>query len=1833
MAKQQLKKYKFTPGVSTSAKIRPNAFDSLFANRDFIIAEAQEWIRQQTVAGTGSFAGYSYNEAKCLRDMGYVVDAIINDFRYGGNIDTRRISSFYWDGTTPQIDGSRQPEIDTYEYIETLINDYIIPNIEFTALQGIVDQDISGLRPPETGYAAKITELITLLNDVILNGLFALPDPVNGVGRIKVQSKVFLSDLLLITNTTTNEVIYTFNDPEKGATFTFETEQDEDFPSFLQTTDATTEFKLVYDTSHMSADDNMQIFVEKHEQKVRPYDFGTDAIERMRTAESLSMLDADFEYGLQPTKWQAIGVMRGYPSTYEIPGTDTGVVSVITDASNGTLGVGASLITVTTTAAHGFDVGTPITIKALANAITGFARAEGTFIINSIPTSTTFTYYAQAKVGETAGEVLSTTYTQLREADFYTGAAIGQPTFAVQSQGTGGNWVLPLTVSSGSTVIPLIGTDLPSIGSPILAVGIPGGAQATAVNGSGGPFEAQVDVVGDITAGDTTITVADSANLIAGLVVDNGAGEAISITTINGNDISFTGPFAVDILGNQATYTNLAGSNVDHTGAGATFDVDVQNGLLNTVSINAAGVGYTAGQKTVIYGSDTGGQSPFNDLLVNIGTVGTNGEIQTIDSIDGVVTPGNESFTFFPATPDGANDGANASFDVTVTNAAISNVVLNAGGSGYSIDNRVIIYGSSLGTTDDFFIILKITGVSAGAITTFTQESVIWDPGIADQTFTARLSDNYFGTGISFTVFQNGLAGTYTVDSGTIQNPGQNYQVGDQFTIDGALLGGASGVNDAVVTIDDTDAGNFAAQGGATTISITGTSVNNLNRNYTAVAGNTFTPIGAGATLNITRNSGVYSFLVNFDGDDYVAGDQILFTGDNLGGSTSANDALFTVTEVDTSGSIVDGTISGTAVTASAFDFLSSITIDIATTAELPATLTTIAFGSIATIELTFASDHGLVPGNTIMTTVSSLGSNHELAQGPFFVEQVPTPQTLRYTARSTGIIDTATEDLIGVVYPRPDSFFIHRPYDGGVQLGTGGPQHGAQAIRQSKKYIRYQSGKGIMYTTGAMFAPSYDISSITSNGTAAGSTITVVTDDVNHGLQVEGNVRILGAQTSGYNQDYVVESVIDERTFTVRAQTVLAATSAELGESTQMSVLTWHGATVRSGTYDDQNGIFWQYDGERLACVKRSATFQVTGTINIASEDNLVAGSGTRFRDQLASGDRVVIKGMTHVVSRIVSDTEMYVTPDYRGVIDASAAKMVKVVDQITYQEDWNRDPLDGTGPSGYDVDVAKMQMIGIQFTWYGAGFIDYMVRGSDGNFVFCHRNRNSNVNTEAFMRTGNQPVRYEVLNEGAKAKLIEGIDASQTVLTLDDASKFPTQGGVVYVDNELIAFNGITNNTLTGCTRSAPLQLFVAGSSRTFTAGAAEAHTAKTGVVLVSNTISPIISHWGSAFLTDGGFDEDRGYIFSYSETGVEASTSKQTAFLIRLAPSVSNAITGDLGERELLNRAQLLLQGLEITSDGEDGTGNKITGGIVVEGVLNPKNYPLNPNDIGWSGLSTQAQGGQPSFAQVASGGSVVWSTGAAATTASSTAYPVVSVSLITSERRQWTNRLRFTKSSFASAGGAIAIGSVPTPGFYGQGYIYPGTTVTDVDERDDEVQIRLSRDIYFRIESGVSIPFSYGENLSNRNYAFFTKASFDNAGATLGTTVTTGGGSVGFPAGTQVNSVSSFQHGSQQGYQVFFNNSFSGTLTAGSGTVEFEFVDPPYAQPGETVFSFIAVPGERSTLMLDALKELTNTTLGGRGTFPNGPDVLAINVYKVAGAPTSANVIIRWGEAQA
>jgi hypothetical protein len=142
-------------------------------------------------------------------------------------------------------------------------------------------------------------------------------------------------------------------------------------------------------------------------------------------------------------------------------------------------------------------------------------------------------------------------------------------------------------------------------------------------------------------------------------------------------------------------------------------------------------------------------------------------------------------------------------------------------------------------------------------------------------------------------------------------------------------------------------------------------------------------------------------------------------------------------------------------------------------------------------------------------------------------------------------------------------------------------------------------------------------------------------------------------------------------------------------------------------------------------------------------------------------------------------------------------------------------------------------------------------------------------------------------------------------------------------------------------------------------------------------------------------------------------------------------------------------------------------------------------------------------------------------------------------------------------------------------------------------------------------------------------YFTSATWLASGASVSTRVSSG--FTNFPAGTSVSAVTTRTFGATTVYRVVFTQTSTATLSA-AGTVTFAF-GAAYALPGEQVFSFVTNPGSTDSLNLDALKELTSTAIGGRGTFPNGPDVLAINIYKVAGSATSANVMIRWGEAQA
>jgi hypothetical protein len=619
---------------------------------------------------------------------------------------------------------------------------------------------------------------------------------------------------------------------------------------------------------------------------------------------------------------------------------------------------------------------------------------------------------------------------------------------------------------------------------------------------------------------------------------------------------------------------------------------------------------------------------------------------------------------------------------------------------------------------------------------------------------------------------------------------------------------------------------------------------------------------------------------------------------------------------------------------------------------------------SPSTITVTTSKPHGIMPGTSLAGVTQSTddGSNqHNLCTGVFFVASVPTPTTLTFQARVGGAVDDT--DLDVDLYVRTDAYVVHRPFDGGIQLGAFTPTHGASVCRQSKKYFRYQSGKGVLWSSGISLNPILNLDQISADSTNIGATITVVTE-LDHGLQPGASIDISGVVTEGYNGQYGVASVLSENTFTVVAGATLGATDAIITNRPRVTVKNWHGASVRVGPFDQQNGLFWEFDGRELAVVKRSSTFQLSGFVTLTNGSQEITGQNCRFTQQIRVGQNVVLKGMSYKVVHITDDNTMSVAPAFRGVSSA-LNKVTLTLDERVPQSQFNYDKVDGTGASGYDINLNKMQMFGISFSWYGAGFIDFMVRGSDGNFMMVHRMKSNNINDEAYMRSGNIPVRYESINESVIAALAEDIDNSQTTIELDDASRMPTSGGTVLIENEIITFTGISGNTLTGCTRSATHSFFVAGSTRNFTAGSAVAHTKDNGnqsVILISSTVAPILSHWGSSMILDGGFDQDRGYFFNYPELNVSLAASGQsgdakTVMFIRLAPSVSNSISGALGERELVNRATVLMQKLQYQSDQP----------LQIYGILNPLN--ILANTLSWQAVNQVALGSQPSFAEVA------------------------------------------------------------------------------------------------------------------------------------------------------------------------------------------------------------------------------------------------------------------------
>lgn len=544
----------------------------------------------------------------------------------------------------------------------------------------------------------------------------------------------------------------------------------------------------------------------------------------------------------------------------------------------------------------------------------------------------------------------------------------------------------------------------------------------------------------------------------------------------------------------------------------------------------------------------------------------------------------------------------------------------------------------------------------------------------------------------------------------------------------------------------------------------------------------------------------------------------------------------------------------------------------------------------------------------------------------------------------------------------RPDGYGIHLPFDGGVNI-TAGTSPDSKIARQSRKYFRYQSGKGIQNSFAINFNPPKIVRDLIK---ASGTTAKINAQEA-HNLKVGDPIVIEGAEVSVGNNTF-------NGNFTVSAVNSAFQFEYEMSEQpTQQKAAgfptyhreTWTDSFVRAGMFDDQNGFFYEYDGQKLYAVRRSSTLQMAGTINVVRQSQIVIGNETSFTTQMNVNEYVVIRGQSYKVVEVSSDSRIIIQPPYRGV-DAKQVKMTKTEDARVPQDEWNIDVCDGTGEHGYFLNINRIQMAYADYSWYGAGKIRFGFKDQHGHVKYVHEFKHNNILNESYFRSGNLPGRYEITN-GPQAStaptlfhfgtsvIMDGtFDDDKAYLFTANSKPFAfTNGGSTNISStanstfEQITLNGNrvwvyafqcsesnASSVFTGAQVSEPggnlpngtyvSQVQIAGaSSKIFTSYPAT-------TTLPPTSIYPVINSSTS---------------FTIGEIETIDLTRPIPLISIRLAPSVDSSLTGVVGEREIINRMQLTLKQAGVTANQD----------IEVFLILNPQPSNMDFQKVNTPSLS--------------------------------------------------------------------------------------------------------------------------------------------------------------------------------------------------------------------------------------------------------------------------------------
>lgn len=165
--------------------------------------------------------------------------------------------------------------------------------------------------------------------------------------------------------------------------------------------------------------------------------------------------------------------------------------------------------------------------------------------------------------------------------------------------------------------------------------------------------------------------------------------------------------------------------------------------------------------------------------------------------------------------------------------------------------------------------------------------------------------------------------------------------------------------------------------------------------------------------------------------------------------------------------------------------------------------------------------------------------------------------------------------------------------------------------------------------------------------------------------------------------------------------------------------------------------------------------------------------------------------------------------------------------------QSDWNIDPMDGTGPSGIDLDFTKTQIFYIDLEWLGVGRVRFGFV-HEGIPYICHECYHNNRLSTVYMKSPILPVTYEVENFGASTALADfrQICSSVIVEGTETTSKIPRT-----------ISNGVTSRAITTTTGIPILSLRL----QTASVGTAMLKPIDLSVLSVGNVNAVFEIHYG--------------------------------------------------------------------------------------------------------------------------------------------------------------------------------------------------------------------------------------------------------------------------------------------------------------------------------------------------------------------------------------------------